>query len=185
MVGRNTAGLLGLLFISITLASCGSSSSSSSGVSSATYVRSICQAIVPFKQTVQSRSSALRNLNGAKSPAQGKQLLQGFLTAVASDSDKAVTKLKAAGTPDVHNGKQVSQAIVSAFTEVNAALSKAASAAGSLPTRSPQAFRSAAVQLGSSVQSSMSGIGNSLGGLKSPDLENAANKEPACQSLRQ
>ena len=180
-----------MLLISITVASCGGSSSnsgSSSGsseVSSATYVQSVCQAIVPFKQTVQSRSSALRNLNGVKSPAQGKQLLQGFLTAVASDTDKAVTKLKAAGTPDVHNGKQVSQAIVSAFTAVKTALSKAASEAASLPTTSPQAFRSAAVQLGTSVQTSMNGIGNSLGGLKSPDLESAANKEPACQPLRQ
>jgi hypothetical protein len=182
MVGRKTtAGLLCVLAIAVGLSACGGSSSS--GVTPAAYVKSICQAIGPFEQSVQSRSSALKNLTGVKSPAQGKQLLQNFLNAVASDTDKALTKLKAAGTPDVNNGKQVSQAVVSAFTQLKSALQKAASSAGSLPTTSPEAFRAAAVQLGSSVQTSMTGIGSSLSNLKSSDLESAAKKEPACQNL--
>jgi hypothetical protein len=179
MVGRKTAGVFAVLAISVALAACGGSS----GVSPATYVKSICQAIGPFEKTVQSRSSALQHLSGLKSPAQGKQALQGFLSAVVSDTDKALTKLKAAGTPNVSNGKQVSKAIVSAFAQLKGALQKAASAAGSLPTTSPTAFSHAAQQLGSSVQSSLGGIGSSLSSLKSSDLENAAKKEPACQTL--
>jgi hypothetical protein len=181
MRGRKTVGLVCVLVISITLTACGGSGSS--GVSPATYVKSICQAIGPFEQSVQSRSTALKNLTGVKSPAQGKQLLQNFLNAVASDTDTALTKLKAAGSPSVSNGKQVSQAVVGAFTQLKSALQKAAASAGSLPTTSPEAFRAAAVQLGSSVQTSMTGIGSSLSNLKSSDLESAAKKEPACQSL--
>jgi hypothetical protein len=94
-----------------------------------------------------------------------------------------VTKLKAAGTPDVKNGKQVQTAIVGAFTQLKSALQTAAGQAGNLPTSSPTAFQSAAQKLGSTVQSSMSGIGSSLSNLKSPDLEAAAKKEPACTSL--
>ena len=113
----------GLLAVSLTLGACGGGSSSSS-VTPAAYVKSICQAVGPFEKDVQSRSSAL-NLGAIKNPAQGKTALQGFLTAVASDTDQAVSKLKAAGSPDVKNGKQISTAIVSAFTQLRGALSQA------------------------------------------------------------
>jgi hypothetical protein len=166
--------------VAISLTACGGSSSS--GPSPAAYVKSICQAIGPFEKTVQQRSSAL-NLSNIKSAADGKKALQGFLNQVAADTDKAVTKLKAAGTPDVKNGKQVQTAIVGAFTQLKSALQTAAGQAGNLPTSSPTAFQSAAQKLGSTVQSSMSGIGSSLSNLKSPDLEAAAKKEPACTSL--
>jgi hypothetical protein len=166
--------------ITIALAACGGSSSS--GTSPATYVKSICQAIGPFEKSVQSRSSQL-NLGNIKSPADGKAALQKFLNAVAADTNTALGKLKAAGTPDVKNGKQVQAAIVGAFTQLKTALSAAAGQAGNLPVNSPTAFQAAAQKLGTTVQSSMSGIGSSLSNLKSADLESAAKKEPACTSL--
>jgi hypothetical protein len=179
MLCRRSLAAACAIAIAAGLAACGGSSSS--GTSPAAYVKSICQAIGPFEKTVQQRSSAL-NLSNIKSASDGKKALQGFLNQVAADTDKAVTKLRAAGTPSVNNGKQVSAAIVGAFTQLKAALQKAATQAGNLPT-SATAFQSAARSLGSSVQSSMSGIGGSLGNLKSPDLEAAAKKEPACTTL--
>ena len=70
-----------------------------------------------------------------------------------------------------------------AFTQLKSALAQAATQAGSLPVTSPTAFKTGAQALGTSVQSSMSTIGSSLGGLKSADLEKAAKKEPSCQNL--
>jgi ABC-type transporter Mla subunit MlaD len=180
LLGKSLAAACALA-ITAGLAACGGSSSS--GTSPAAYVKSICQAIGPFEKTVQQRSSQL-NLSNIKSAADGKKALQGFLNQVATDTDKAVTKLRAAGTPDVNNGKQVSTAIVGAFTQLKSALQKAATQAGTLPTTSATAFQSAAQSLGSAVQASMSGIGGSLSNLKSPDLEAAAKKEPACTNLR-
>ncbi len=123
------------------------------------------------------------NLGTIKSAAEGKTALQGFLNAVAADTDTAVSKLKAAGAPDVTNGKQISAAIVSAFSQLKTALGSAATQAGSLPTSSAAAFKTAANTLGTNVRTSMSGIGSSLSGLKSSALESAAKKEPACQHL--
>jgi hypothetical protein len=177
---RKLLATLCAVAVAFSLAACGSSGSS--GPSPAGYVKSICQAIGPFEKTVQSRSKSL-NLSNIKSPADGKKALQGFLNAVAADTDTAVNKLKAAGAPNVSNGKQVSQAIVGAFTALKSALTNAASQAGSLPTTSPTAFQAAAQSLGSTVQTSMSGIGGSLSNLKSPALESAAKKEPACTTL--
>jgi hypothetical protein len=151
-------------------------------VTAASYVKSICSAIAPFEKDVQARSSAL-DLSSIKNASDGKTALQGFLNAVASDTDKAVTQLKASGTPDVTNGTAISAGIVSAFTQLKSALSTAATQAGSLPTGSAQAFKTAAQTLGSGVQSSMSKIGSSLGNLQSADLEKAAAADPTCKSL--
>jgi hypothetical protein len=181
MLGRKAAAIFGVLAIAATLTACGGSSGSS-GATPAAYVKSICQAVGPFEKDVQARSSAL-DLSTIKSAADGKKALQGFLSAIASDTDGAVSKLKAAGSPNVSNGSKISAAIVSAFTQLKSALDKAASQAGSLPVTSPAAFKTAAQALGTSVQSSMSSIGSSLNGLKSADLEKAAKSEPSCQTL--
>jgi hypothetical protein len=182
MLGRKASAIVCVLVLSAALTACGSSSSSSSGVSAAAYVKSICEAVGPFEKDVQSKSNAL-DLAGIKSAADGKTALQGFLTSVAADTDQAVNKLKAAGQPNVANGKAISNAIVDAFTKLKSGLSQAATQAGSLPTDSPAAFKTAAQALGTSVRTSMGSIGSSLTGLKSADLEKAAKSEPACTSL--
>lgn len=180
MLRRKTIAAVVLLALALSLAACGGSSSS--GVSAGSYVKAICQAIGPFEKDVQSRSSAL-NLSSITSPAQGKKALQDFLTAIVADTDKAVNQLKAAGAPNVNNGKQISTAIVNAFSEVKTALSQAKDQAGNLPTDSATAFKTAAQGIGTGIRTSMSNIGNSLSNLKSADLENAAKKEAACTSL--
>jgi hypothetical protein len=194
MLSRRRSIGFAALAATVALAGCGGSSkSSSSGASSSTtsqsskvtaasYVKSICSAIAPFEKDVQAKSSAL-NLSTIKNASQGKAALQSFLSSVAADTDKAVTQLKAAGTPDVQNGPAISQGIVTAFTELKTALSSAAGQAGSLPTGNAQAFKTAAQALGTSVQGSMSKIGSSLGNLKSADLEKAASSDPTCKSL--
>jgi hypothetical protein len=169
-----------VLAAALALSACGGSSSS--GVSPAAYVKSICQAVGPFEKDVQARSSAL-DLSTIKNPAQGKQALQGFLSAVVTDTGTAVNKLKAAGAPDVSNGKQISAAIINAFTQLGRALGQASSSASNLPTSSASAFKTAANSLGANVRTSMTSIGAGLNGLKSPALETAAKKEPACQHL--
>jgi hypothetical protein len=180
MLRRKVVAALAVLTLTLSLAACGGSSSS--GVSAGSYVKAICQAIGPFEKDVQSRSSAL-DLSKISSPAAGKKALQDFLSAIVADTDKAVTQLKAAGSPDVNNGTKISGAIVGAFTQVKTALSQAKNQAGNLPTTSPTAFKTAAQSIGTGIRTSMSSIGNSLSGLKSTELENAAKKEAACTSL--
>jgi hypothetical protein len=181
LLRRKVVASLAALATVVSLAACGGSSSSS-GVSAGSYVKSICQAIGPFEKDVQSRSSAL-DLSSITSAAAGKKALQGFLAAIVADTDKAVQQLKAAGSPDVTNGEKISGAIVGAFSQVKTALSQAETQAGNLPTTSPAAFKAAAQSIGTGIRTSMSSIGNSLSNLKSADLENAAKKEQACTSL--
>jgi hypothetical protein len=167
----------------LVVAGCGGSSSSS-GVSAKTYVADICNAVAPFERDVVARSSAL-DLTTVKGPTQGKAALQSFLTAIAGDTDNAVTKLKAAGTPNVKHGSQISSAIVGAFTQLSTAMHKAVGEAKSLSTTNATAFKNGATHLGNDVRSSMSKIGSNLQSntLKSPELQKAAASATACKSL--
>jgi hypothetical protein len=146
------------------------------------YAQTICDAVGPFEKDVAARSRAL-DLTTIKSASDGKTALQGFLAAIAADTTKAVVQLKAAGTPNVTNGDKIAAAIVSAFSQLGKTLAAAATQAQTLPTNSPADFRTAASSLGTNVRNSMGSIGQSLGALKSPELEAAAKAVPACQAL--
>jgi hypothetical protein len=180
---RKLRAALVALASAVALAGCGGSSgASSSGVSANTYVKAICTAVGPFEKDVATRSNAL---NSAKltSAAQGKKAVQSFLAAVSSDTDKALSRLQAAGTPDVAHGETISATIVKAFQQLKQAIGSASEQAKSLSTSSPQAFKNGANQLGGTVRSSLSGISNSLGKLQSAELAKAAAKEPSCTAL--
>jgi hypothetical protein len=165
------------------LAGCGGSSSSS-GVSAASYVKSVCGAVIPFEQDVLSRSTQI-NPSTIKSAPQGKKVLHDFLSAISNDTSSAVTKLQSAGTPGVSNGKQISSAILVAFQRLKTTMVQATSQSSSLPTNSLQAFETGTQSIIGSVRNSMNSIGTSLQSstLKSSDLQKAAAKEPSCKGL--
>jgi hypothetical protein len=169
---------LAVLTVVVALAGCGSSSSSK--VSPDTYVGAVCSAITPLEKDVVSRSSALNN-STASNATQAKKTLQTFLQAVAADSDNALSKIKAAGSPDINNGKTVSSTIIKAFTQLRDAMRTAETKADALPTNSASAFKSGAQALGASVRSSLNNIDAS--GLSNPDLEKAAAKQASCKAL--
>jgi hypothetical protein len=169
---------LALLTVVSLCAGCGSSGSAK--VSAASYAKAVCSAISPLERDVQTRSSALNNTT-ASNATEAKQTLQGFLNAVAQDADHALTRIRAAGTPDIDNGKTVSGTIVKAFTQLRDAMRVAVTKSNSLPTDSAASFKTAAEALGASVKGSLNNIDAS--GLTNPDLEKAAANEPACKSL--
>jgi hypothetical protein len=177
---RKTSAVISVLVASAAFAGCGGSSSS--GKSPEAYVKAVCSAIGPFQKDVQAKSSAL-DVSNLTSPAAGKQALVGFMAAVVADTEKAVSGLKGAGTPNITNGKTISTAIVNAFGQLKTALQQAQAQTGNLPTNSAVAFKAAAQTLGASIRTSVGAIGSSLSGLKSPALEKAAKSVPECQSL--
>lgn len=168
---------LALLAVVILCAGCGSSNSSK--VSTAKYVKAVCSAISPLETDVVARTQALTQ--PAANPVEAKKTLQGFLAAVAQDADRAVSRLQAAGAPDIAKGKSVANEIVRTFTQLRNAMHAAKTKADALPTDSTTAYKTAAQALNGSVKASLSNIDAS--GLSNPDIEKAAAKEPACKSL--
>lgn len=168
----------------LVLAVAGCGSGKPKGVTAAAYTRSICTAVTPFENDVVRRSAAL-DVSPVSNPVQGKKALQSFLTAVSGDTDRALGELKAAGSPNVPNGKQISAAIVRAFTQLQGAMGRAVTQANALPTNSPKSFQAASQSLGANVRVSMNNIGTNLQSstVKSPELEKAAARQPACMAL--
>ena len=170
------------VLVALAIAGCGDSSSSSTGVTAAAYVKAVCTAVRGWASDIDTRSGAL-NVATIKNADQGKAAIETFFTAAVADTSQVVSKLEAAGTPSINDGKTISGAFVSAFTQIETALKKGQSQAGALPTDNATAFRDAGRKLANSVQSSLNNIGSGLSGLKSPELETAAKKEPACAPL--
>lgn len=180
---KRNSTVLATLAATAALAGCGGSSSSS-GVSAASYVKSVCGAVIPFEQDVLTRSSQI-NPSAIKSASQGKQVLHDFLSAISNDTSSALSKLQSAGTPSVNNGKQISNAIIVAFQRLKSTMTKATSDSSSLPTSSLQAFETGTQTIIGNVRNSMTAIGTSLQSstLKSSDLQKAASKEASCKGL--
>jgi len=160
------------------LAGCGSSGSK--GVSAASYAKTICTAVDSFQKDAQSR---VGNLSATTNLAAHKAALQSAFGAVAADAGHALASLKAAGTPNMTNGKATADALVQGFTQVQTALSRATTLVGKLPTTSQSAFKSAATPIATAVEASLASLGTSLSGLKSSEFDKAAASEPACKSL--
>ena len=180
MQSASLRGAPALLIVLLLCTGCGSSEGGSSKVSAGSYVKSVCSAISPLERDVVTRSSALNN-STATNATQAKQTLQGFLNAIEQDSEHAVSRIRAAGTPDISGGKTVSGAIVRTFSQLRDAMKVAVTKSQALPTNSASSFNSAAQTLTASVRGSLNSIDAS--GLSNPDLEKAASKEPACKSL--
>jgi outer membrane murein-binding lipoprotein Lpp len=168
---------IGLLVVLAACAGCGSSSSSK--VSTATYVKTVCSAIAPLERDIVNRTHALNNTK--QDAVQAKTALEGFLAAVAQDSDRAVANIRSAGTPDIDKGNAVAGDIVKAFSQLRDAMHAAEGKAKSLPTGSPTAYKTAAQALNNSLTQSLNNI--DAGGLSNPAIEQAAAKQPVCKSL--
>jgi hypothetical protein len=175
--------LVVLLLTVVVVAACGGSSGPQT-VSVAAWVKSFCSAVQPFEQSVVNRSNAF-SARTFQSTVAKRQAFAQYLASIASDTSRASQQVEGAGVPGIKNGKPISQAIVTAFSQAEKAMTKAANQAKSLPVSSPQAFTAGAQQLVATVRSSMSNIGSNLqsGTLKSPALEQAAARESSCQSL--
>jgi hypothetical protein len=173
---------LAVLGLVVAVAGCGSGSSSSDRVSPKRYATALCSAVGPFEADIAKRQGALDPTN-IKNAQQGKSALIGFLDAISADTQTAAGKLKAAGVPDVKDGKRIATAFVDLFERLQSTLQMAVTRAKSLPTGSPQAFRTAANSLAADVKSTMGDLGAGLTGLRSPKLEAAARKVSACQAL--
>jgi hypothetical protein len=168
--------------VALAVAGCGSTSSGSSDVSAAAYVKTVCSAVRGWATDIDTRSGAL-NVAAIKNADQGKAAIKKFFTAAVADTGDVVAKLQAAGTPSIKDGKTVAGAFVSAFSQIQTALTRGQSQAAALPTASSTAFQDAGKKLAASIQSSLNQIGTGLGGLRSPELEAAAKKQPACAPL--
>jgi hypothetical protein len=155
---------------------------STAKVSATAYVSALCQAVAPFEKDVQAKSGAL-NSSAAVTATKGKQELVGYLGALSSDSNRAVTRLRAAGVPTVSGGAAFAGTILTTFSKLNAALSRSEHLAAALPTANEADFQKGASTLAVAVKDSIGKLGAGLSTSSNKALDSAAAKLSVCHSL--
>jgi hypothetical protein len=168
------------LVLFVALGAC--SSGGGGTISADAYASSVCSHIKTWLDQIKQRAADLRTaVSSQTSPTKGKDLLGTYLDGVISDTDDMVDAIKDAGTPDVPNGDDLSTTLLAGLEKAKAAFEDARGQIDALPTSSRAAFARAAEQVGSSINAKVGGVVQSFRGLKSPELDTAFHKVPACQ----
>jgi hypothetical protein len=163
------------------LSACGGGGSSDKA-SAGNYASDICNAFTDWTTAIQDRQTDLTAaVKPGASPQEGKDALAGFLDAAVKASDTLVQDVEDAGTPDADNGADAAAALKKAAEDARSKLQDSRDKVDQLPTDSPQAFSAAAKTFGTDVQSALQSVGQGVQDVKSPQLDDAFQKESACQ----
>jgi uncharacterized protein YceK len=170
------------LIAALALAGCGSSSTKK--VSAESYVRSVCTSTASWYHSVQGAAASLQTkVHSSPSISSVKTAYVSFIDTLLHATSRTEQQLRAAGAPDVKNGKGVATEVVRAFDRARRGLESAASLVRKAPTSSSSAFQTAAGGVQATIQRSLASM-SSLAPQKNPQLHAAAQKEPSCQQLR-
>ena len=147
------------------------------------FASGICTAFTDWTEAIQSRQSELQEgLDPGASPQEGKDALQGFLDDAVEASDQLVDDVEGAGTPGIDNGEDAAEALQGAAESARDKLADARENVEELPTDSPEAFSKAADDFGNEIRSALEGVGEGLEEVDTPALDDAIDKESACQA---
>ena len=179
------SGAIGVVACAALLAGGCGGSSATAKVKPTAYFTSVCGAVGDWVTSVKARESALvEGLPSLSSAVQGRRALQGFVADVITATHRAQTRVKAAGVPNLSDGRRVASTLRNAFDRIDGVLARAQSQTNHLPTSNPAAFSAAATQMGSSVQQALTSIGSGLSSELSPTVDKASSQIPACRSLK-
>jgi hypothetical protein len=162
----------------------GGCGSSSSGVTPAAYVKSVCTSLGTWSDAIKTAGTKLQAAaTGTTSLSTGKQQYQTFVDALVTDTSHVSGELKSAGTPAVKDGKALAGQLVQAFTRAQAGLTQAAKRAAAIPTTSASGYQAALAGVTASIKQDLAGIA-SAHPEQDPQLRAAAAKDPACLALK-
>ena len=102
MIRLNWKLAVALAAAALALAGCGSSQSS--GVSAASYVKSVCVAASNWRTSIETAGTKLASVANNKSLSETKSAYASFVNALAGATGTANSQLDAAGTPAVSQG---------------------------------------------------------------------------------
>lgn len=131
------------------LAGCGGSST----VKPATYVKSVCQALGNWKNTIESAGTALQSSDPANAPRSAAKLdYVKFVRALSTATQKTSNDLHAAGVPDEKNGKQVAARLTRSFDSATRKLGQAEKQARAIRTDSVSTFQLTATAVSTQIR---------------------------------
>ena len=175
---RSVVRALALCASVAALAACGGSS----GVSAASYVKSVCNTAVTWRNSSVHAGQKLQSALTSTSLTQTKSDYVEFVGAVRTATGRAAAQLSAAGTPSVSNGKSIASTLVRTFNQATDSLSQAESEARAIPTNNKSAFNAAASKVQTDVRNALAQM-SSVTPANNAQLRSAAANDPTCKRL--
>ena len=153
-------------------------------VSTDTYVSGLCTTMGTYVSDVQSITNEFTaSLDPTAALEDQKTVVVTYLEDVITATETMISEVEAVGVPDVDNGEAVVGAVRDSFQQAQAVLEDAKSTVEGLSIDDPVAFGNALIDLGTSLETSLAGVGDSLGALDSQELSEAAAAAPACSQF--
>ena len=147
------------------------------------FVSTLCTSMGDWVTNLQEGQSEVQANVEPGNIQSGIDALTTFFDSAVSATDELIASIEGAGVPDIDGGEEIQQELLTKFGEAKAALESARDQVASLPSDDPQAFADAAQDLGTTIQTQLSSIGDALSALSQADLDAAAAADPACSSL--
>ncbi len=151
-----------------------------------------CGSVYTWEKTVKSNTSKLdKTFSTLKSTGKAsvptvKTKLVTYLTGIVKSTSAMVSDIKHVGVPDVQNGAKLQSAVLSAFALVQKAFNQTLTSAKKLPTNNVSAFRTQALNLAKTLQSSSNRITAAFVPVQkysTKELNDAAKADPNCKKL--
>jgi hypothetical protein len=172
LVRRFAPSLLAVVLI----AGCGGS-----GVKPATWARSVCTALTPWRnQLTALTDQTQRQLTSSTTATQAKQNLIGLLAGAEQASETARQRVAAAGTPDVDQGKEIAARFVASLKAARDAYAHARGTVAGLDVADAQAFYAAVATAFDKLQHEYAASALDTDKVTSAPLRKAFNEVPEC-----
>jgi hypothetical protein len=187
-VRRLAPSLLAVMLVPASLvAGCGSGSTDdggsggSSGVTPATWAKSVCTALSPWRTRLSALTDETQSqLTSATTPAQAKQNLVGLLSGAETASETARQRLADARTPNVDQGAEIAARFVASLQTARDAYAHARSVVAGLDVGNAPAFYSAVASAFDKLQHEYAASALDTDKLSSAPLRKAFNEVPEC-----
>lgn len=180
-----------VLTIAVALTSVGCGGGVEGGVEAEVWVRSVCTTLSDWNGELQSRTADLQTeIQGLpRGDFDGlKGLMLGYVDGVIEDTEGAVSSLEEAGVPDVEDGEEAAELMVSGIREARSIFVDARADIEELDPDRPRRFGMALQVIGAQVQQGGERVQAAFEaaderGVGGEELDEAFAEEPACAAL--
>jgi hypothetical protein len=146
----------------------------------------MCGAAADWMSSLQDRNTQLQeDIGGAPSGDLGaiQEVTVAFLDGAVTDTEALIDEVSALSPPDVENGQQIHDGVLSAFTQARDLFVDARDQVAGLDTSDPAAFTQALTELSTTMSQAGTEIATSVQGLENAELDAAFNDTPACTTV--
>ena len=151
------------------------------------WAQRVCSSVSDWAAYATKRADGIEKLIDPSNLKQARAVLSKFLDDMVAQTDRMVTRIDAAGTPDVKNGPQIRQRLRVLLLKARGLLADARRTAAGVSTTDAKAFAKSATAVGDAIDKSFTALGSSFDQLDkefpSPALDKAVAAAPACKKL--